>query len=231
MVALAVAVGGLVQGSIGFGFALVAVPALAVADPGALPVAALVVAVPMTVAMAVRERHHVDLHGVGWILAGRLVGTSAGIWILSSVTSGRLQTVVGAMILAAAGVSAVGVNVRPTRAVNVVAGVFSGVMGTTSAIGGPALAVVYQRRSGPELRSTLAVSFVLGLAISLTALALAGRVHRHDVMLGLALVPALAVGLLLSGQLVRRLDARWLRPVVLAFAGAAGLVLIVRGLS
>jgi uncharacterized membrane protein YfcA len=108
--------------------------------------------------------------------------------------------------------------------------VLSGVMGTTSAIGGPALAVVYQHRPGPELRSTLALSYLTGIVIAVGALAAVGRVEGWHLWLALELVPALLVGLWLSFRLSSVLDRGWLRPAVLAFAAVAGVVIVIRGL-
>jgi uncharacterized membrane protein YfcA len=90
--------------------------------------------------------------------------------------------------------------------------------------------VVYQRRSGPELRSTLALSFVVGLLLSLAALGVAGEVHTWQGVLALWLVPAMVAGLVLSRVLAARLERRWLRPAVLTFAAVAGMAAIVDGL-
>src|SRR5687768_11992248 len=49
------------QGAIGFGFAVVSVPVLALAHPALAPVPQLLLSVPLTVVMAVRERHAMDL--------------------------------------------------------------------------------------------------------------------------------------------------------------------------
>jgi uncharacterized membrane protein YfcA len=228
VMSLAVAAGAVVQRSIGFGFALVAVPALELLRPGSVPVTVLVLAMPMTVSMAIAERAHVDVRGFGWILAGRLVGTAAAVALLVSLPQGSLSATVGALVVLAVVLSAAGLEVRPTPGVAAGAGFLSGVMGTTSAIGGPALAVVYQRRPGPELRSTLAVAFVAGIVVSFLALLAAGQVEIANVALAISLLPALIGGLAVGPLLARRVDGGWLRPVVLAFAAAAGLTLVVR---
>jgi uncharacterized membrane protein YfcA len=225
----AVAIGAAIQGTIGFGFALVAVPVIALMRPGAVPVAILCLALPMTIGMALHEHAHADLRGFGWILLGRVVGTAAGIGILVSLSTAWLQAAVGVLILLAVGLSAIGLDVRPTPAVAGGAGFVSGVMGTTSAIGGPALAVVYQHRPGPELRATLALVFVVGSLVSLAGLAAVGEIRARTVVLALELLPALALGLLAGRSWSRRIDGPWLRPTVLAFACAAGVLLAVRG--
>jgi uncharacterized protein len=231
LLAAACAVGGLVQGAIGFGFALIAVPMLQLLAPGSVPVAIFVIVLPLIVTMAVRERRHVDVRGVVSILAGRVVGTAIGAVVLLSVSAASLEGVIGTLIVAAAVMSAAGLDVQPTRWTTVGAGVVAGVMGTTSGIGGPALALVYQRRPGPELRSTLAVSFVLGQVLSVAALLIVGRVDGPPVVLGLMLTPPLLVGLWASGRLRAVLDRGWLRPAVLTFAAAGGVAILLRALS
>jgi len=228
LLAVACAVGGLVQGSIGFGFALIAVPMLQLLAPGSVPVAIFVIVLPLIVAMAVRERHHVDVHGVVSIVAGRVFGTVAGAVVLLTVSSDTLAVVIGTLIVAAVAMSVAGLDLQPTRWTTVGAGAVAGVMGTTSGIGGPALAVVYQNRPGPELRSTLAVSFVFGQVLSVGALLIIGKVEGPPVLLGLALIPPLLLGLWASGRLRTALDRGWLRPAVLSFAAAGGVAIVVR---
>ena len=223
-------VGGVIQGAIGFGFALVAVPVLGLIRPDAVPVTIMFVALPMSLAMSIRERAHIDRPGFLTIVAGRAAGIFVGVAVLLLVPERSLAIVIGAMVVLAAVLSALGLDLQPKRWLNVGAGVLSGVMGTTAAVGGPALAVVYQRRPGPELRSTLALSYLAGLLLGLAALGAIGRVHLWHFVLALAMVPGMFLGLWLAIRLVGWLDQRWLRPVVLGFAGVSGLVIVVRAL-
>lgn len=222
--------GGVIQGAIGFGFALVAVPVLGLIQPDAVPVTIMFVALPMSLAMSIRERAHIDRPGFLTIVAGRAAGIFVGVAVLLLVPERSLAIVIGAMVVLAVVLSALGLDLQPKRWLNVGAGVLSGVMGTTAAVGGPALAVVYQRRPGPELRSTLALSYLAGLLLGLAALGAVGRVHLWHLVLALAMVPGMFLGLWLAIRLVGWLDQRWLRPVVLGFAGISGLVIVVRAL-
>ena len=79
------------------------------------------------------------------------------------------------------------------------------------------------------MRSTLAISFVLGIMMSLVGLALAGKVEGRHAVLALQLLPGMLAGLWASRWVVERLDERWLRPAVLAFAAVAGVVIVVLG--
>ncbi|MDQ4127796.1 MAG: sulfite exporter TauE/SafE family protein [Actinomycetota bacterium] len=230
VLSLAVAAGAVIQGSIGFGYALVAVPAMVLLLPWAVPVTPLFLALPMTLLMSAREWRSIDLGGFVLITGGRLIGTVVGVGLLVLAPQGYLSVLTGLLILAAA----LGSFLRPTFEVNdrtrLAGGVASGVVGTVAALGGTPLALVYQDRSGAELRSTLAISFVVGIAMSLVGLALAGKVEGRHVVLALELLPGLLIGLLVSRWVVERLDERWLRPAVLAFAAVAGLVIVLLGL-
>jgi uncharacterized protein len=229
ILSLAVAIGAVIQGSIGFGYALVAVPSLVLILPWSVPVTPLLLALPMTVLMSAREWHSIDFGGFLLITFGRLLGTIAGVALLIFVPGGSLSTLVGLLILAAALVSFLKPSFEIRDSTRLTGGIASGVVGTVAALGGTPLALVYQNRSGAELRSTLSISFVVGIAMSLVGLGLAGKVEWRHSVLALELLPGLLVGLWASRWVVKRLDERWLRPAVLTFAAAAGVVIVFLG--
>ena len=229
VLAVAVAAGAVIQGSIGFGYALLAVPAMALVLPWAVPVTPLLLALPMTVLMGAREWRSIDTNGFVLITAGRLVGTVAGVALLVLAPKGWLSALTGLLIVAAALGSFLSPGFEVNDRTRIAGGLASGVVGTVAALGGTPLALVYQDRSGPELRSTLAVSFVVGILMSLAGLWLAGKVEARHAVLALELLPCLLVGLWASRWVVERLDERWLRPAVLAFATFAGVAIVFLG--
>ncbi len=228
---VAVAVGALIQGSIGFGYAFVAVPAMALLYTEAVPVTPLLLALLMTVLMSAREWKSIDVSGFFLITGARVVGTVGGVALLVFIPASSLSVLVGLLILAAALMSFLSPNFEVNNKTRLAGGIASGVTSTTAAIGGAPLALIYQDRSGAELRSTLAISFVAGIVISLVALALARKVEGWHFVLALELLPGLLVGLWASRWAVKVLDERWLRPTVLTFAAAAGLLVIFLGLQ
>jgi uncharacterized membrane protein YfcA len=227
----AVTVGATVQGTLGFGANLMAVPVVALFEPAAVPAATTMLALPLATGMAIGERAHVDWHGVGWLMVGRIPGTVVGAAIVAVVAASTLSVLAGAAVLVAVALSVVTTTVPVNRPTTVAAGLASGVMGTATSIGGPPLALLYQHHEGPVLRSTLAVTIGIGTVISLGGQALAGAVAGWQVLLALSLLPGIAAGLILGRVASRRLDERWLRPAVLAFATAAAVLAIWRGLS
>jgi uncharacterized membrane protein YfcA len=232
MVALVfVAVGAAIQGSVGFGANLVALPVVAVIEPEAVPATLMLLILPLAVAMVGRERHGVEWRDVGWLMLGRLPGTVIGALVVAAVAGNTLSVLAGAGVLAAVAMTLPSRAVPVTRGTAVVAGVVSGAMGTATSIGGPPLALLYQHHEGPRLRATLAATFALGTTLSLVGLLVAGALAGWHLALAAALLPGTLAGVAASGPLARRLDGGWLRVAVLAFAAVAGLVAVVRGLA
>jgi uncharacterized membrane protein YfcA len=229
LVLTAVGVGAVVQGSIGFGFSLVAVPVLTLIRPESVPVTLMLVAPPMTIIMAMKEWRSIDVAAFTWISGGRVPGTLVGLALLVVVPADPLARLLGFLVVVAVLMSCLGTNFEARSSIQFAGGVASGIMSTVAALGGPPLALVNQKRRGPELRSTLAISFLVGLLMSLVALALAGRVEAQHFVWALGLLPGLLLGLWASRQVAGLLDERWLRPTILAFAALAGLAIVVFG--
>jgi uncharacterized membrane protein YfcA len=103
-------------------------------------------------------------------------------------------------------------------------------MGTVGGMGGPAMALAYQKRSGAELRSTIAASVIVGSVFSLGALMVAGRLHAWHLTLALILLPAELIGLVASTRLIQWFDTGWLRPAVLGFAAFGGAAVVLKAL-
>jgi uncharacterized membrane protein YfcA len=139
-----------------------------------------------------------------------------------------LALLVALMVIVGVVASLWGFRPQPTRNSVVVAGAVSGVMATVSSVGGPPMAMVWQRLAGPRLRSTMGAYFLVGSVMSLAALTLSGSVDLDNVRYALFLAPAAAVGILLARPIGRHLDVRRTRitALVLALTGAA--VLLVR---
>jgi uncharacterized membrane protein YfcA len=220
-----------VQGSVGFGVNLLALPVMAVLEPEAVPATLTLLALPLGAAMARRERHGVDWSGVGWFMVGRLPGTVLGAVVVAAISGETLSVLAGAAVLLAVATSLVTTTIRITRGSTLAAGVASGAMGTATSIGGPPLALLYQHREGPVLRATLAVTFALGTVVSLVGQSAAGALAGWHLALAASLLPGTVVGLWASGWAAARLDGRRLRPLVLGLATIAAVVALVRGLA
>lgn len=226
----AVAAGALVQGSIGFGFVLLAAPVVGVMEPQALPVTFLWLALPLSIWMAIKERHHIDRQGFAQMTAGRIVGSIAAAWVVAVIAADDLAVAVGSAIVLAVLISAFAPDVEVGAKGRLLAGVVSGLMGTVGGVGGPASVLAYQQREGAEIRATLAITFVVGTAVSLVALGIAGKVELWHLTLAGVLLPGMVVGLAASRSVIEAMNPGWVRPTVLVCAGLGGIAIILQGL-
>lgn len=216
------------QGSIGFGANVVAVPALLLIDPRLVPGPAILAALGLNVLMVVRDRRATSFGPVGTVLTGRLAGTAIGVAAVGALGQRGLSLVVAITVLAVVAVTAAGVQAARSRRNLVTAGVVSGFSSTTAGIGGPPLAVLYADADGPELRGSMGALFVVGNLVSLAGLAIGGLFDAEGVRLGLLLAPAALVGFGCSRWVVPILDRGHTRTAVLAVSTVAAVALLVR---
>jgi len=171
---LIVALGALVQGTVGYGMALVAAPLLALVEPAYLPVPLILLTSAHALLAAVRDWRHADWTGIGWAMAGRLPGTGLGVLAVVALSPRVFALLVGLGVLICVLLSLLSWRPRPRPGSLLLAGLVSGAGGTAASIGGPPLALLYQEAAGPRVRGTIGGYFVLGSVISLAALAGAG---------------------------------------------------------
>jgi uncharacterized protein len=227
---IAAVLGALIQSGVGLGLGLVASPVVTLIDPALMPGSMLVAGSVLPVLILAREARHADWPGVSWALAGRLAGTAAGIWILTMVPLRALGILVGTAVLAVVAITSLGTELPRNRWTLVTAGVVSGTTGTATSIGGPPVALLYQREHGPRVRATMSLFLCVGNSIAIAALALAGRLPVRDVETGLILLACAAVGLAAGTRFRRFIDAGRVRVAVLLVAGASAIILIVHSL-
>lgn len=231
VLAAAVTLGALVQGAVGLGLGLVAAPVTTLVDPDLMPGVLLWLAALYPVITLLHEGRHADWDHLRWAFVGRLPGTVVGVLVVSAVSTRLLGLLVGLMVLAAVLLTWQVVRLPMRRDVLVGVGVVSGVSGTATSIGGPPLALVYQHETGPRLRATLATYFLVGAALSLAGLALAGELRGVDGLWAAGLAPFLVLGFLLAGIVRRHVEAGRTRAAVLVVCGASAVALVVRSLS
>lgn len=225
-----VAAGAVLQGSIGFGLGLLAVPLLLLIDARLVPAPLLLASGVLTILLTHRERHGVITRDLGWSLGGRFLGTLPALAVLTLVPADRLGLAFGALVLLGVTLSIGGWHLPPAPRVLLGAGALSGFMATIAAIGGPPMALVYQHESGPRIRGTLSAYFVVGVAISLTGLAAIGRFGWTEVVLAVLLLPGILAGFLVSRHTARQLDRGYMRPAVLIVSAASAVAVIAKQL-
>jgi uncharacterized membrane protein YfcA len=228
--AAVVAFAALIQASVGFGYALLSAPLLALIAPELVPGPVMFSSMIVSLAAGVREHGDIDRRGVAVALVGRLPGTVVGAAALAWLSPDTMGIVFGAVVLVGVALSVSGLRLALSTRTLLTTGFASGVMGTMTSIGGPPIALVYQHAAGPQLRSTLNTYFALGSAMSIPALALAGHFGREQLVDGMLLLPPTLVGFALSGLTRSWLDAGRTRAAVLGVATASALAVVVKEL-
>jgi uncharacterized protein len=230
VIGAAVLLGSVVQSAVGLGVGLVAAPVTALLEPELMPGALLMVALLMPCITLVHDHHDIDWRGLGWSLPARFPGTLVGVWVVTTLTANELGIAIGLVVLVAVAATWRAIHVPVNRATLSVAGFTSGITGTATSIGGPPIAIVYQHRPAREIRTTMAVYFLVGAAVSLLALLIAGDLTPEQGLAAVELLPFLALGALLGARARRSLPAHVVRPAVLLVSSASALVLLVRSL-
>lgn len=225
---LILVLGALVQGSVGYGMALVAAPLLAIVDPTLVPVPLILLTSMHAVLAVARDWRHADWTGIGWAMLGRLPGTGLGVLAVVALSQRVFAVLIAVCVLACVVLSLLRWRPQPRPGSLMLAGLASGAGGTAASIGGPPIALLYQDAEGPRVRGTIGGYFVLGSVTSIAALALAGQVTGESLTKTALFVPFLLIGFALSGPARRVLDNGWTRPAVLAVAAVSALLLLGR---
>ncbi len=223
--------GATVQAAAGFGLALIAAPVLVLLEPAFVPGPLTAASLVLTVLVAARDHAAMDLHGIGWAMVGRVFGTLGATVFLALASPRVFDLVFGVLVLVGVALSMAGVHVAPGRGSAAIAGGMSGLMGTISSIGGPPMALLYQRAGAERLRGTLAGFFLLGSSLSLVALAAIGRMGLREWWLALWICAPMVLGFIAAAPLRRRMDARRVRPLVLGLSFVAAVAVLWRAAS
>ena len=228
LLVVVVVVGATMQGIVGLGLNLVSAPVVTMVAPSLMPELLLVLAVLLPFFTLAREHDDIDWSGLGWVLSARVPGTALGVLFLALFSDRAVAIAVALMVLLAVALTLRSVEVPVRPATLGTAGLLSGLAGTTTSIGGPPVAILYQHRAPEQIRSTLAVLFSLGAGMSLVGIGLSGHLDTHVLPLAALLTPCLVVGAWAGSRLKDVLPASKVRYAVLAVCAASGLVLLVR---
>ncbi|MEV7632945.1 sulfite exporter TauE/SafE family protein [Microbacterium sp. NPDC089318] len=219
------------QGSIGFGMGMLAAPFIALIDTTLLPVIVITLAMIVTAIVVVLDRASLDLRGAGWALAGRVPGSILGAGLLTVMSATALSWAVAVTVLLGVLVSLRGWRPRVTRSTQAFAGALSGVMGTTTSVGGAPMAILWQASEGPRLRGTMSAFFLAGSSLSLAALFLWGAAPPHALLTAAWLTPFAVAGVMLSRYVNRFLTRRRTRVLALGASALGAVTLIAARLA
>lgn len=221
----------IVQIGLGMGFGLTAAPLLALLDPALVPAPMLVLGFVTASWGAWRERGGIVWREVGLGSVGRIAGVAGGALVLAVLVDHKTFLLIfGGLIALAVILSASGWRLAFTARSLLAMSTVSGLMGTITSVGAPPMALIYQHRGVAHARPTMSAFFALGCLLSLGGLFASGWAGPRDLVLALALAPAMLAGLVAAGLMRGRFDTRF-RPALLVISGSAAVMLILRGLG
>ena len=218
----------------GFGFSLISIPLLTVVctRTDAVVSGGMVGFVTQSW-MAWHLRREVERDVVRWALPASFLGMPVGILIGHVVNDRAMRIGVGVAVLAAALSISRGWRVTgKPHIVNGLAGLISGVLGTTTGTNGPPLVVALAGRGYTPgvTRATLSSLFFFANIVALGLFALDGSITKRASVIALVgVLPAVIVRGASEGTF-RRLDPARYRRIVLGLLTVAGTVAIANAL-
>ncbi len=227
---LVVFLAAVLQAATGVGFAMVAVPLLALISLAWVPAPMLICNIALSVAIMSRGRRHLEHSEAPPLVLGLTLGTFAGAGILTLFADQGLGVLIGAIIVTAVLASLFTPQLRLTRLRLLSAAFVGGATGAIAAMHGPPLIILYQRERPEKVRATMAGVFVFGCFLALGSFWFAGLLGWEQIWRGLVLLPGVALGFFAGKALGGRMSPGAVRYAMLTLAGSAGLVLLLRSL-
>jgi uncharacterized protein len=226
-----VAAAALLAGASGFGFGIVATPALLLAG-FSLPFVVtvnLLIALVTRVSVAWRLRHAMNRRRVVLLVLGAIPGLWVGSWTLGAIDERTLKLAVGIIVaLAAAALAWPGRRppVRRVRGLSPAAGFLGGLLGTTTSLIGvpPALLLTRSRPAAASLFADLSGYFIATSAIALVVLAAEGQFSTSAARTFVWWLPGVLLANAIGVTVGLRLPAPQVRRLTLGLAFAAGVV-------
>ena len=210
----------------GFGFALTAVPLLAMllGAKDAVVLSAMIGWVSPLV-LGVRLREHIRWSMLTPLVGAAMVGMPLGVLILDVIPVRGLRIAIAVVVAAATILLWRGWKIqRPTRAAEAFGGFISGLLNTSVGTSGPPVVVVMQARGldPTPFRATVSAYFFLINVVGVSLFAGRGFVTRELLAEAVVAIPALGLGLPFGFALSRRVSvAQFRRVVSVLLLGAA----------
>jgi uncharacterized membrane protein YfcA len=224
---LAVVAGSALQSMSGFGLAVIASPILVIINPNFLPAPILALGCILSLLNCIRYRQQLHFSNIKLALLARIPGSILGILLLALLPPIFFAIGFSLLIMLSVLLTYRRIDIHHCERNLVIAGFFSGLMGTTTSVGGPPIALVYQNSNLSTLRAELGLFFLIGTLVSLAMLFVSGNINYAQVELTLPLVPALFVGFFLSFYLDKYLGQRYLKPLIAAISlTSCGIILL-----
>ncbi|WP_432472126.1 sulfite exporter TauE/SafE family protein [Amphritea sp. HPY] len=233
---LIVTCGIMLQSWFGIGFGLVAAPLLFLINPEYVPGPILILGFSLSVlvvlrSVMLRSQGELSWRRIAPAIIARLPGAWLGALLLISIPAWSLSLLFGVTLLLAVLLSWKVFKVQTTKLNLIIAGFFSGLIGTATSVGGPPMALVYQEQNRITIRNELAAFFLIGTPFSILMLIQQGNVDIDTAMLSLKMLPGVIIGFWLAKRLEGKIRADSAKPVLLIVSAVSAIVVIYKGIG
>lgn len=221
-----------VRGYSGFGFAMVAVTGLSLLRPPA-EIVPVVLALEITASVQLLPAvwADVDWRSLRWLLAGMLVSTPLGVWVLASVPAAATRMLVSVLVLVTSVALWQGFSLRriPGPRVTFATGAASGLLNGSAAIGGPpAILFYFSSPAGAAVSRASLTTYFLGTDIVAAAFGAAyGLLTAEALLRAAALLAPLGLGVVVGNRRFAQAQPESFRRAVLVLLmllAAAGFI-------
>lgn len=231
MGACAIFVGACLQGSIGFGFALVAVPPMMmVMEPTVVVPTLIIMSILNTSWISVQTRSDVVPGIVAPLVIGAALGVPVGIIALTEFDGPLFKTIVGVAMILLATLMFSGWQhpLKNQKAGLYPVGFVSGVLNGSVSILGPPVVLFLANQQTPKnvFRASIVTYFTIINLISLGFFAREGLLTREVIVDSAVFAPVLLLATALGGALSKRISDEIFQRILLALVVLGGTVLI-----
>jgi uncharacterized membrane protein YfcA len=224
-----------VQGILGFGSALVAVPLALILLPKEAVVSSMIlVGLSLNGFLSVRIKERISYRPVLILFFASLFGMPLGVWVLRAIPLETMQVFVGCLvvvftILVQWGRLKLRQNALPTG----IAGFFSGLLDTSTSMSAPPVLILLAGQGLPkdQLRRTLVSFFFVSDLVAALMLVASGVMTPQTASYGVAAIPFAFLGGYVGDRFSTRLPERPFRVLALAVLFLAGAYSVVSGLA
>ena len=226
-----ISLGTVLQTWFGIGLGLIAGPLLFLINPAFVPTSILVSGFVLSCLVVYKSRHNLGWQRILPAIVARIPGSWFGAILLTLISTRMLAIFFGCALLFATLLSWKTVTLKTNRLNLMIGGFFSGVIGTSTSVGGPPIALVYQQQTRHQTRNELAVFFLIGTPVSLLMLWLEGRINQQQIELTTMLLPGVLVGYSVAKRFEEKINIQSAKPALLVISALSALVVIKQGIS
>lgn len=223
------------QSIAGFGQGLIAAPiAFVLFDKGTALTALIIVGIVLNLYLMVTIKIRLRPGMLFLLLAGAVPGLPLGLLVVRSISMPALQIGVGVVsVLSAIILVTYKFKVRKRPLYSLVAGFFSGILQTSTALSGPPVILLLAEENVAKqtIRKLLPTYFFIMGVIAAFLFIPAGLLEEKGILLGLAVAPIVILGGHLGNDEARRIKQKAYRRLVMITVLATGLVAIYEGLN